>query len=94
MHEVLNVTEGELVRLRKTYQIPEDFYLYAPRSKDRVTSGPAGYLAVYENLRASLRFPLLPFICNVLHRYNVVPAQLDPNSFQILVSFVILCHFL
>lgn len=57
MHEVSNVTKGELIEFQETYQILGDFRLYTPRSGNRVMYGPVGCLAMYEeDLRASLHF--------------------------------------
>lgn len=50
-------------------------------------------MALYEAFfKAGLRLPLHPFILNLLDRYELVPAQLVPNSIRTIVGFLVLCH--
>ena len=42
--------------------------------------------AVFEN---GLRFPLHPFIKNVLQHFNVCPSQLSPNFWGVLVGLLV-----
>lgn len=92
MFEISTMIEDDIVKIREKYQISNDFHLHAPRPKDRVTSGPVNCLAVYEDLNTGLRFPLHPWIKDVLHRYDPILVQLGPNSFRILSVFVIIYH--
>lgn len=64
-----------------------------PRSKDHVTSGPAGCPAIFEeDLHVGLHFSLHPLIRDALQHYDIVFTQLGLNSFHVLAAFVILCH--
>lgn len=82
MNEASEMTEVEISWLWDYYKFPDNFHVHAPRLEDRVTSSSVDRLAVYEEfLRVGLRFPLHPFIANVLDLYLVVSAQLAPNSF-------------
>ena len=42
--------------------------------------------AAFEN---GLRFPLHPFIKNILQHFNVCPSQLSPNFWGVLVSLLV-----
>ena len=42
--------------------------------------------AAFEN---GLRFPLQPFIKNVLQHFNVCPSQLSPNLWDVLVGLLV-----
>ena len=44
------------------------------------------FQAAFEN---GLRFPLHPFIKNVLQHFNVFPSQLSPNFWGVLVGLLI-----
>ena len=44
------------------------------------------FKAVFEN---GLRFPLHPFIKNVLHHFNVCSSQLSPNFWAVLVDLLV-----
>lgn len=91
----LHNDQEDIVKLHEKYRIPDIFHFYAPRLEDRVTFSLLNHVAMYEeDLCASLRFLLHEFILNVLNFYQVIPTQLPLNFFCILISFILICHFL
>ena len=92
MFEESTLIEEELSWLKIKYTIPDEFHLLLSRAGERVQNCPPGTLAIYEeDLATGLRLPFHDLIIQVLNRYRVVPAQLAPNSFRLIVGFVVLC---
>ncbi|XP_057251779.1 uncharacterized protein LOC130591855 [Beta vulgaris subsp. vulgaris] len=64
-----------------------------PGREDTILSAPSGHFAVYRlALDAGLRFPLHPFISQVLHYYGIGHNQLAPNSWQNILTFLAVCN--
>ncbi len=75
----LSGEELELIRSRFFFQ--PGFRLETAGPEDRVTRPPPGRIAIHrETLWAGLRFPVHEFVNNLLVEYQLVPAQLAPNS--------------
>ncbi|GAB2299594.1 hypothetical protein Dimus_033656, partial [Dionaea muscipula] len=45
----------------------------------------------YDHLLHGFRFPLYPFIVDILNAYNLIPAQLHANSSALIIGFVVQC---
>ena len=70
-----------LEKYRRRYQIPEDIVLRIPDPDERACSSKYGDVAFYEtDCRASLRFPMQPFIRELLGCLNLSPCQLATNA--------------
>ena len=92
MFEESTLIEEELSWLKIKYTIPDEFHLRLPRAEEWVQNYPSNTLGIYEeDLAAGLRLPFHDLIVQVLNRYRVVPAQLAPNFFRLIVGFVVLC---
>lgn len=84
--------EVDFNRLRSAYAVPDDFRMIVPSLEERVVSPPFRCVAFYEDtFKASIRFPLHPFILNLLDFYTVTPTQFTPNGFRVIVSFMLVC---
>jgi hypothetical protein len=70
-----------LEKYRHWYQIHEDVVLRIPDLDERACSSKYDDVAFYEaDFRASLRFPMQPFMGELLGRLNLSPGQLAPNA--------------
>lgn len=93
MSESSLITKSINLRLWEYYKFPNYIHVHTPRLDDRVTFGPSSYLAMYEEFfHDGLQLSLHPFILIVLDLYWIILAQLAPNSFQILCSFLVICY--
>ncbi|CAH9111915.1 unnamed protein product, partial [Cuscuta epithymum] len=64
----------------------------APLPSDHVLNPPLGYFGVYPmSFAKGLRFPLHPFIKEYLEMVELPPALLTPNSFSLIIGFLIRC---
>ncbi|GAB2299564.1 hypothetical protein Dimus_038568 [Dionaea muscipula] len=45
----------------------------------------------FESLRGGLRIPLHPFIQDILNLHHLLPGQLSPNTYTVLVAYIIKC---
>ncbi|GMN32228.1 hypothetical protein TIFTF001_041698 [Ficus carica] len=85
------VTPGYLAALRRDFQILAEVDLRVPGENDLPSRPPPGYISLSaEYFRAGLRLPLHPFLRRALTRLNVAPAQLNANTYRILVGCFIL----
>ncbi|CAH9105869.1 unnamed protein product [Cuscuta europaea] len=65
----------------------------APRPTDHVLHPPLGYFGVYPmSFAKGLRFPLHPFITEYLDMVGLPPALLTPNSYSLMVGFLLRCE--
>ncbi|XP_021862089.1 uncharacterized protein [Spinacia oleracea] len=64
------------------------------QERPRVTHSPKGFISVYtHHLENGLRFPLDPFISELLVSYNISLAQLTPKSMRHIIGFRWVCDF-
>ncbi|CAH9133665.1 unnamed protein product [Cuscuta epithymum] len=65
----------------------------APKPTDHVLSPPLGYFGIYPmSFAMGLQFPLHPFIKEYLDMVSLPPALLTPNSYSLIVGFLIRCE--
>jgi hypothetical protein len=70
-----------LKKIRHWYQIPEGVVLRIPNSDERACSSKYGDVAFYKaDFRAGLRFPMQPFMRELLGHLKLSPGQLAPNA--------------
>ncbi|CAH9140868.1 unnamed protein product [Cuscuta epithymum] len=92
-----------LIRFRRqklTAQNRAQIQMLIPDSVDfRLQSGlhpmrhfPGMVVVHFDSVKAGLRFPLHPFFVSLLNFYNVVPAQIMPNSYRSIAGFICRCH--
>ncbi|CAH9081048.1 unnamed protein product [Cuscuta europaea] len=64
----------------------------APKPTDHVLNPPPGYFGVYSmSFAKGLRFPLHPLITEYLDMVGLPPALLTPNSYSLIVGFLLCC---
>uniref|UniRef100_A0A2N9HUR2 Uncharacterized protein n=1 Tax=Fagus sylvatica TaxID=28930 RepID=A0A2N9HUR2_FAGSY len=83
-----SVTQDDIDRIRRRYQIPDDVVLRIPDSDERACCPKyMGDVAFYEvDLKAGLRFPMQPFVRELLDFLGLAPGQErlpqeDPRDF-------------
>lgn len=87
------IREGELERLRVTFHIPTNVEIRVPGADFRASRPPVGWRCCFEDqLKGGLRFPIHPFICEVLNYFRIPLAQVVPNGMRIVVRFMLSCR--
>ena len=81
------VTQDDIDRMRRRYQIPDDVVLRIPDSDERACCPKyEGDVAFYEaDLRAGLRFPVQPFVRELLDFLGLALGQVNPNGWRTIV---------
>jgi hypothetical protein len=80
-----------LEKYRRRYQIPEDIVLRIPDPDERACSSKYGDVAFYEtDFRVGLRFPMQPFIRELLGRLNLSPGQLATNAYRTAIACMVM----
>uniref|UniRef100_A0A2N9ITM6 Transposase (putative) gypsy type domain-containing protein n=1 Tax=Fagus sylvatica TaxID=28930 RepID=A0A2N9ITM6_FAGSY len=79
-------------RLRRRYQIPDDVVIRIPDSDERACCPKyEGDVAFYEaDLRAGLRFPIQPFVRELLDFLSLAPGQVNPNGWRTIISCMVM----
>ena len=86
------LTQDELGTIQGVYFIPARYEIELADPGKRVDLPPTGCLGVYEEaLKASFRFPLHPFVVQLLNIYLISPFQITPNSWRFVIGFLSLC---
>ena len=86
------VTQDDIDRMRRRYQIPDDFVLRIPDSDERACCPKyEGDVAFYEaDLRAGLRFPMQPFVRELLDFLGLASGQVNPNGWRTIISCMVM----
>ena len=86
------VTQDDIDRMRRRYQIPDDVVLRIPDSDERACCPKyEGDVAFYEaDHRAGLRFPMQPFVRELLDFLGLAPGQVNPNGWQTIISCMVM----
>lgn len=75
--------------------LPPPYDYLAPGSYRSVLNPSPGQILVYRaHLNLGLRFPLDPFIPEILNSYHLALHQLMPNSVANIVAFISMCNIL
>ncbi|KMS95497.1 hypothetical protein BVRB_007690 [Beta vulgaris subsp. vulgaris] len=81
--------------LESSYFIRHPYALYIPEPVETVCTPPTGCIAIYKAyLEVGLRFPIDPFITEVLDSYGLALCQLMPNSVGSMVGFLAICKMM
>ena len=76
-----------LFRFRDRFQFPEEVRICLPRKGEKACHFLPGEVCFYEApFRCGLRFPIHPFIMELLNDFNVTPGKLLPNSWRVVIS--------
>jgi hypothetical protein len=84
--------DEDIDRIRRRYQIPDDVVLRIPDSDERACCPKyEGDVAFYEaDLRAGLRFPVQPFVRELLDFLSLAPGQINPNGWRTIISCMVM----
>ena len=87
LEEVYGLDIDTLGRFRDRFQFPEWVRVRLPSEEDQACHFFPGEVCFYESaFVCRLRFPVHPFLMELLDRFGIAPRQLMPNSWRILVS--------
>ena len=74
-------------RFKDRFQFPERVRVRLPNEKDRACHFFPREVCFYESaFICGLRFPVHPFLMELLYHFGIAPGQLMPNSWRIVVS--------
>lgn len=87
------MSEGEIRKIKERYSFPSCIKVREPNYNDITCNWDPERLCVFKGaLVARLRFPVYPFIIRLLAAIKVHPCQLFPNSWRLIVIFMLRCH--
>jgi hypothetical protein len=86
------IRQDDIDRIRRHYQIPDDVVLRIPDLDERACCPKyEGDVAFYEaDLRAGLRFPVQPFVRELLDFLSLAPGQVNVNGWQTIISCMVM----
>ena len=79
-----------LGRIRSRYQVPEDVVLRIPNLDEQACSHVEDVTLYESTLTASLRFPIQPFIRELLDFLSLAPGQVAPNGWRVIISSMVM----
>ena len=87
--EVCGLDDEMLSRFWDRFQFPERVRVRLPQEEERACHFSPGEVCFYEAaFLCGLRFPVHPFIMELLDRFGIAPGQLMPNSWRIVVNCI------
>ena len=87
LEEECGLDTKTLSKFRDRFQFPKKVRISLPRQEERAYHFLLKEVCFYEAaFQSGLRFPIHPFIMELLNHFNITPRQLMPNSWRILVS--------
>ena len=87
LREACNLDDETLSRFRDRFQFPERVRVCLPQGEEQACHFSLGEVCFYEAaFQCELRFPVHPFIMELLGHFDTAPRQLMPNSWRIVVS--------
>ena len=93
LEEVCGLDGETLSRFRDRFQFPDRVRVHLPHEEERACHFSPGEVCFYEAaFQSRLRFPIHPFIMDLLDRFGIAPGQLMPNSWRIVVSCMGIWH--
>ena len=87
LEEVCGLDGNTLSRFKDRFQFLDRVRVRLPYEEERACHFFLGEVCFYEaTFLCGLRFPVHPFIIELLGRFGIAPGQLKPNSWRIVVS--------
>ena len=84
-----SLDDEKLSRFRGRFQFPDKVKVRLPHEEERACHFSLEEVYFYEAAFLSgFRFPIHPFIIKFLGHFDIVPRQLMPNSWRIVVSYI------
>ncbi|KAL0448817.1 UNVERIFIED_CONTAM: hypothetical protein Slati_1438100 [Sesamum latifolium] len=85
-----SMSEKAVRKMVEQMALPLDFGYLVPEPSHRVNAPPPGCLTVYASqVTSGLFFPLLPVVSQFFAVLGIPPSQLLPNSYRLLVGFLL-----
>ena len=86
------ISQEDIDRMRGRYQIPDDVVLRIPDSDERACcSKYKGDVVFYEaDFQAGLRFPMQPFVRELLDYLSLAPGQVASNGWRTIISCMVM----
>jgi hypothetical protein len=86
------INQDDIDRIQRRYQIPDDVVLRILDSDERACCPKyEGDVAFYEaDLRAGLRFPMQPFVKELLDFLSLAPGQVNSNGWRTIISCMVM----
>ncbi|KAK4394331.1 Taxoid 7-beta-hydroxylase [Sesamum angolense] len=89
-----SLRQSDIYQLVEEFGILPEFVVSVPPPDNHLSSPPLGYMSFFASqIRASLRFPLPSFFCDISSEFQVPLNQLAPNSIRILVAFSVVFQY-
>ena len=86
LSESCSLEQRHLKSIRKRFQFPVGVVTRLPRPNEKACSFAHGEVSFYEaTFSFCLRFPIHPFIMQLLSVLNVAPGQLVPNAWRTII---------
>ena len=87
LNEECGLDADTLGRFKDRFQFPERVRVRLPSKEERACNFFLGEVCFYESSFAcGLRFPVHPFLMELLDHFGIAPGQLMSNSWRIMVS--------
>ena len=78
-------------KFKDRFQFPEGTRARLPRKDEKACAFAHGEVCFYKvAFSCGLRFPVHPFIMKLLQHLNLAPGQLMPNSWRIVISYMVI----
>ena len=91
LKEECSLREDTFIRFRDRFQFPEETRVRIPRKGKKSCAFAHGEVCFHEAaFLCGHRFPIHPFIMELLHYLNIAPGQLKPNSWRIVISCMVI----
>ena len=89
LREACGLDDETLSRFRDRFQFPKRVRVHLPQGEERAYHFSPGEVCFYEvAFLNGLRFPIHPFIMELLGRFGIALGQLMPNSWRIVVNCI------
>ena len=89
LNEVCGLDGGTLSKFKGRFQFSDKVRVRLPREKEQACHFFPGEVCFYEAaFLCGLRFPVHPFIMELLGHFGITPGQLLSNSWRIVVSCI------
>ena len=87
LNEECGLDADTLSRFKDKFQFPERVRVHLPSKGEWACNLFPGKVCFYESsFSCGLRFPVHPFLIELLDYFSIAPGQLMPNSWRIVVS--------
>ena len=78
-------------KFKDRFQFPKGTKARLPKKGEKACAFAHGEVCFYEAaFSCGLRFPIRPFIMELLYHFNLAPGQLMPNSWRIVISCMVI----